>query len=126
MASKSGPDLYIWSPWRPRGGVLAVDFFRIRASTVEAGSWQLAVGSRRKNNRRQKLAVGCVAQSAWRKALGTTAISRVLKNPLFARRLKKAQVQGAARSEVRDVLSTYVAALRERRYTADGPFPAAC
>ncbi|HTX53031.1 MAG TPA: hypothetical protein VMD08_06455, partial [Candidatus Baltobacteraceae bacterium] len=66
------------------------------------------------------------AQSAWRKALGTTAISRVLKNPLFARRLKKAQVQGAARSEVRDVLSTYVAALRARRNTADGPFSAAC
>ncbi len=53
-------------------------------------------------------------------------LHRLLKNSLFARRLKKVQVQGAARSEVRGVLGTYVAAPRECCNAADGYFSAAC
>jgi hypothetical protein len=49
----------------------------------------------------------------------------MLKNPLFRRLLKKAQVQGGARCEVRGVLGPYVAAPRERANAADGPFSAA-
>jgi len=50
----------------------------------------------------------------------------LLKNSFSHRLLKKAQVQGAARSEARGVLSTYVAAPRERGNAADGSFSAAC
>jgi hypothetical protein len=50
----------------------------------------------------------------------------MLRNPLFLRLLKKAQVQGGKRCAVRGVLVTYVAALRERANAADGPFSAAC
>ena len=39
MTSKFGPALYIWRPWRPRGGVLAVDFFRIRVMVLAARRW---------------------------------------------------------------------------------------
>ena len=54
--------------------------------------------------------------------------SRILKNPFSPWLLKKVQMQGGARCEVRGVLSTYVAAPREhggthRRWvSADGPF----
>ena len=34
VASRFGPDLYIWRPWRPRGGVLAVDFFSDQGNGV--------------------------------------------------------------------------------------------
>jgi len=57
---------------------------------------------------------------------------RMLKNPFSPRVLKKVQMQGEARCEVRGVLSPYVAAPRERGGThrrwvsADGPFSAAC
>jgi hypothetical protein len=54
-----------------------------------------------------------------------TAMTQVLKNPLFRRLLKKVQIQGGARSEARGVLSTYVAAPRERANAGDGPFSAA-
>jgi len=57
---------------------------------------------------------------------GTPAISRVLKNPLLLRLLKKVQMQGGAGDEVRGVLGLYVAAPRERANAADGPFSAAC
>jgi hypothetical protein len=50
----------------------------------------------------------------------------MLKNSLFRRLLKKAQVQGGARREVRGVLRPYVAVPRERANAADGPFSAAC
>jgi len=50
----------------------------------------------------------------------------MLKNSLSPRLLKKVQMQGGARCEVRGVLSTYVAAARERANAADGPFSAAC
>jgi len=56
----------------------------------------------------------------------------MLQNPLLPRLLKKVQMQGGARGEVRDVLGPYVAAPRERGGThrrwvsADGPFSAAC
>ena len=92
----------------------------------------MAVYSRRKINRPQKRAAGCWVESALRKALRTTAISRVQKEPAFARRLKKVQMQGAAQSEVRGLLGTYVAAPRRvpipmgGRNAADGPFSAAC
>jgi hypothetical protein len=48
------------------------------------------------------------------------------KNLFSPRLLKKVQMQGGARCEVRGVLSAYVAAPRERANTADGPFSAAC
>jgi hypothetical protein len=50
----------------------------------------------------------------------------MLKNPFSPRLLKKVQMQGGARGEVRGVLSPYVAAPRERANAADGPFSAAC
>jgi len=50
----------------------------------------------------------------------------MLKNSLLARLLKKVQMQGGARCEVRDVRGRYVAAPRERANAADGPFSAAC
>jgi hypothetical protein len=50
----------------------------------------------------------------------------MLKNPFSARLLKKVQMQGGARCEVRGVLGPYVAAPRERANAADGPFSAAC
>jgi len=50
----------------------------------------------------------------------------MLKNSFPARLLKKVQLQGGARSEVRGVLGPYVAAPRERANAADGPFSAAC
>jgi hypothetical protein len=59
-------------------------------------------------------------------------LSRVLKNSLLPRLLKKVQMQGGVRGEVRGVLSSYVAAPRERGGThrrwvsAGGPFSAAC
>ena len=52
--------------------------------------------------------------------------SRLLKNPFSPRLLKKVQMQGGARGEVRDVLSPYVTAPRERANAADGPFSATC
>ena len=52
--------------------------------------------------------------------------SRMRKNPLLPRLLKKVHMQGGARCEVRGVLSPYVAAPRERANAADGPFSAAC
>ena len=52
--------------------------------------------------------------------------SRMRKNPLLPRLLKKVQMQGGARCEVRGVLSPYVAAPRERANAADGLFSAAC
>src|SRR5574337_307158 len=51
---------------------------------------------------------------------------RRLKNPFSPRLLKKAQMQGGARCEVRDVLTPYVAAPREHANAADGSFSAAC
>jgi len=54
------------------------------------------------------------------------AYSRMLKNFLSPRLLKKVQMEGGARCEVRGVLSLYVAAPRERANAADGPFSAAC
>jgi hypothetical protein len=50
----------------------------------------------------------------------------MLKDPFSARLLKKIQMQGGARCEVRGVLGSYVAAPRERANAADGPFSAAC
>jgi hypothetical protein len=60
----------------------------------------------------------------------------MLKNLLLPRLLKKAYVQGGARSEVRGVLGPYVAAPRERANAPPaaaeaagkdvGPFSAAC
>jgi hypothetical protein len=50
----------------------------------------------------------------------------MLKNSFSARLLKKVQMQGGARCEVRGVLGPYVAAPRERANAADGPFSAAC
>jgi len=60
----------------------------------------------------------------------------MLKNSLLARLLKKVQMQGGARCEVRDVRGRYVAAPRERANAPpaaaeaagrdDGPFSAAC
>ena len=52
--------------------------------------------------------------------------NKMLKNPYLARLLKKVQMQGGARCEVRGVLSPYAAAPRERANAADGPFSAAC
>ena len=53
-------------------------------------------------------------------------LSRMLKNSLLLRLLKKVHMQGGARCEVRGVLSTYVAAPRERDNAAGGPFSAIC
>ena len=53
------------------------------------------------------------------------APNRLLKDSLFCGLLKKAQVQGGARCEVRGVLSSYVAAPRLRANAADEPFSAA-
>ena len=50
----------------------------------------------------------------------------MLMNSFSLRLLKKVQLQGGARCEVRDVLSAYVAAPRERYNAADGAFSAAC
>ncbi len=50
----------------------------------------------------------------------------LLKNPFLCRPLKKVQMPGGARCEVRGVLRPYVAAPRERANAADGPFSAAC
>jgi hypothetical protein len=50
----------------------------------------------------------------------------MLKNPFSFRLLKKAQMQGGARCEVRGVLRPYAAAPRERANAADGSFSAAC
>jgi len=50
----------------------------------------------------------------------------MLKNPFSPRLLKKVQMQGGVRCEVRGVLSPYVAVPRERADAADGPFSAAC
>jgi hypothetical protein len=61
----------------------------------------------------------------------------MLRNPLFPRLLKKVQIQGGARCEVRGVLGPYVAAPRERANASPdavpaaagkdaGPFSAAC
>jgi hypothetical protein len=49
-----------------------------------------------------------------------------MKNSLSRRLLKKVQMQGGKRCEVRGVLSAYVAAPRERANAADEPFSAAC
>jgi hypothetical protein len=48
------------------------------------------------------------------------------KNRFLVRLLKKVQMQGGARGEVRGILGSYVAAPRERANAADGPFSAAC
>jgi hypothetical protein len=57
----------------------------------------------------------------------------MLKNRFSPRLLKKVQMQGGVThpegwvpGEARGVLSTYVAAPRERANAADGPFSAAC
>jgi hypothetical protein len=50
----------------------------------------------------------------------------MLKNPFSPGLLKKAQMQGGVRCEVRGVLGPYAAAPRERVNAADGPFSAAC
>jgi hypothetical protein len=50
----------------------------------------------------------------------------MLKNAFSPRLLKKVQMQGGARGEVRGVLGAYVAAPRKRANAADGPFSAAC
>jgi hypothetical protein len=57
----------------------------------------------------------------------------MLKNPFSIRLLKKAQMQGGVTHPegwvpgvVRGVLSSYVAAPRERANAAGGPFSAAC
>ena len=50
----------------------------------------------------------------------------MLKNSLSSRLLKKVQMQGGTRCEVRGVLSPYAAAPRERANAADGPFSATC
>jgi hypothetical protein len=50
----------------------------------------------------------------------------LLKTPFLLRLLKKVQMQGGKRCEVRGVLSTYAAVPRERANAADGPFSAAC
>jgi len=50
----------------------------------------------------------------------------MLKNRPSRGLLKKVQMQGGARSEVRGVLGPYVAAPRERANAADGPFSAVC
>jgi len=52
--------------------------------------------------------------------------NRMLKNSFSARLLKKVQMQGGARCEVRGVLGLYVAAPHECANAADGPFSAAC
>ena len=52
--------------------------------------------------------------------------NRMLKNPFSPRLLKKVQMQGGARCEVRGVLSRYAAASRECANAADGSFSAAC
>ena len=48
--------------------------------------------------------------------------TKLLKNSLLPRLLKKVQMQGGARREVRGVLGPYVAAPCERANAADGPF----
>ena len=72
------------------------------------------------------------SRSYRRSTIGKIEINEKLKRPSSHRLLKKVQMQGGARCEVRDVLSPYVAAPRERggtrrrRVSADGPFSAAC
>ncbi len=53
-------------------------------------------------------------------------LSRMLKDVLLGRPLKKVQMQGGARYGARAVLGSYVAAPRERGNAADGPFSAVC
>jgi hypothetical protein len=53
------------------------------------------------------------------------SLIKMLKNSPLLRLLKKVQMQGGARGMVRGVLTTYVAAPRERANAADGPFSAA-
>ena len=53
-------------------------------------------------------------------------LSWMLKNSFRPRLLKKVQMQGGTRCEVRGVLGPYAAAPRERANAADGPFSAAC
>jgi hypothetical protein len=53
-------------------------------------------------------------------------VTSLLKNPFSPRLLKRVQMQGGARCEVRGVLGPYAAAPRERANAADGPFSAAC
>ena len=62
-------------------------------------------------------------RSGWRNARSPG--SRMLKNSFLPRLLKKAQMQGGLRCEVRGVLGPYAAAPRERTNAADGPFSAA-
>jgi hypothetical protein len=52
-------------------------------------------------------------------------LDSLLRKAFFPRPLKRVQMQGAARSEARGVLSMYVAAPRERGNAADGAFSAA-
>ncbi len=49
-------------------------------------------------------------------------LSRLQKNPLFTRRLKKAQVQGAAQSEARGVLSRVPIPMGASQRRAGYPF----
>src|SRR5574337_269046 len=62
---------------------------------------------------------------AGRRTWPSGSSSRMRKNPFLPRLLKKVQMQGGARGEVRGVLRPYVAAPRERANAADGPFSAA-
>jgi hypothetical protein len=55
-----------------------------------------------------------------------TTANRRPKSPFSPRLLKKVQMQGGKRCEVRGVLGPYAAAPRERTNAADGPFSAAC
>jgi hypothetical protein len=50
----------------------------------------------------------------------------MLKNSISPRLIKKVQMQGGVRCEVRGVLGPYAAAPREHANAADGPFSAAC
>jgi len=53
-------------------------------------------------------------------------LSGMLKNPVWPRLLKKVQMQGGGRCEVRGVLGPYAAVPREPANAAGGPFSAAC
>ncbi len=55
----------------------------------------------------------------------TSRPSRILKDLLLVRPLKKVQMQGGVRYGARGVLGSYAAASRERANAADGPFSAA-
>jgi hypothetical protein len=56
---------------------------------------------------------------------GPGRLFRALINSLLPRLLRKVQMQGGARGEVRGVPGPYVAAPRERANAAEGPFSAA-